>query len=191
MSVRHSLLAILSEGPRYGQQLQHDFEARTGRVWPLNVGQVYSTLQRLERDDLIESVDSAPGGHRKRFRITAAGSLELDRWLRSAVATSPPRDELLIKVLIAWRLPGARFGEILQDHRRQLVTLMQGYTRLKMDESGDDPSLAVLIDAELFRLEAAVRWLDAADARLSRLSAESPTVASLPAEVGTAERVAQ
>ena len=50
MSVRHALLALLSEGPKYGLQLRDEFEQRTGEVWPLNVGQVYTTLQRLERD---------------------------------------------------------------------------------------------------------------------------------------------
>ena len=59
MSVRHALLALLSEGPKYGLQLREEFEARTGEVWPLNVGQVYTTLQRLERDGLVESDDAA------------------------------------------------------------------------------------------------------------------------------------
>ena len=45
MSVRHALLALLSEGPKYGLQLREEFEAGTGEVWPLNVGQVYTTLQ--------------------------------------------------------------------------------------------------------------------------------------------------
>ena len=62
MSVRHALLALLSEGPKYGLQLRQEFEARTGEVWPLNVGQVYTTLQRLERDGLVESDDAAEGG---------------------------------------------------------------------------------------------------------------------------------
>ena len=53
MSVRQSLLALLREGPRYGALLKADFEARTGGVWPLNVGQVYTTLARLERDGLV------------------------------------------------------------------------------------------------------------------------------------------
>ena len=61
MSVRHALLALLSAGPKYGLQLRNDFEARTGEVWPLNVGQVYTTLQRLERDGLVTS-DGADEG---------------------------------------------------------------------------------------------------------------------------------
>ncbi len=62
MSVRHALLALLSEGPKYGLQLREEFEARTGEVWRLNVGQVYTTLQRLERDGLVESDDAVEDG---------------------------------------------------------------------------------------------------------------------------------
>jgi DNA-binding PadR family transcriptional regulator len=53
MSIRHGLLALLEEGPRYGYQLKSEFESRTGSTWPLNVGQVYTTLGRLERDGLV------------------------------------------------------------------------------------------------------------------------------------------
>ena len=71
VSVRHALLALLSEGPKYGLRLQQEFEERTGEVWPLNVGQVYITLQRLERDGLVESGDEGGAGPQKRFVITA------------------------------------------------------------------------------------------------------------------------
>src|SRR5579872_5898308 len=98
MSIRHALLALLSEGPKYGLQLRQEFEARTGEVWPLNIGQVYTTLQRLERDGLVESEDGDKDGPQKGFRITSSGADELDRWLRTPPElTSPPRDELVIK----------------------------------------------------------------------------------------------
>ena len=107
MSVRHALLALLSEGPKYGLQLRQEFEARTGEVWPLNVGQVYTTLQRLERDGLVESDDSADEGPQKGFHITEEGEVELAEWLRTPPDfSSPPRDELVIKVLVALGLPG-------------------------------------------------------------------------------------
>ena len=83
MSVRHAMLALLSEGPKYGLQLREEFEARTGEVWPLNGGQVYTTLQRLERDGLVESDGSDEEGPQKGFRISAEGERELARWLRT------------------------------------------------------------------------------------------------------------
>ena len=176
MSVRHALLALLSEGPKYGLQLREEFEARTGEVWPLNVGQVYTTLQRLERDGLVESDDDdGQDGPQKGFRITTAGATELDGWLRTPPdMSSPPRDELVMKVLVALRVPGTDVRDVIQVHRRYLVQLMQQWTRIKETEAESDMSLALVVDAELFRLDAVVRWLDAADGRIKRAAANPP-----------------
>ena len=169
MSVKHALLGLLSEQPKYGHQLRQEFEAKTGDVWPLNVGQVYTTLQRLERDGLVESDGADPEGPQKRFRITVAGEQELAKWLMTPTdLTVPPRDELVIKVLVALDIPGVDKRKLLQIHRRYLVELMQQWTRLKDDEGQYDFRLALVVDAELFRLDSVVRWLDAVDGRLKR-----------------------
>jgi DNA-binding PadR family transcriptional regulator len=179
VSVRHALLALLSEGPKYGLQLRQEFEAKTGEVWPLNVGQVYTTLQRLERDGLIESDDVEAEGAQKTFHLTEDGAEELHGWLRTPGEDSaPPRDELVIKVLVALTVPGVAVTEVLQVHRRHLLQLMQRYTRLKQDAAPDDIGLALVADAEIFRLEAVIRWLDAADVRLKRLPAEATNAAA-------------
>jgi DNA-binding PadR family transcriptional regulator len=173
MSVRHAMLALLSEGPKYGLRLRQEFEANTGEVWPLNVGQVYTTLQRLERDGLVESDGEPADGPQKGYRITDAGKHELDTWLRTPPDLSlPPRDELVIKVLVALKLPGVDPHEIIQVHRRYLVELMQQWTRLKEDEADFDLNFALVVDAELFRLDSVIRWLDAADGRLKRHATE-------------------
>jgi DNA-binding PadR family transcriptional regulator len=175
MSVRHALLALLSEGPKYGLQLREEFEARTGEVWPLNVGQVYTTLQRLERDGLVESDGDGDDGPQKGFRITSGGATELAGWLRTPPQlASPPRDELVMKVLVALRVPGTDVHEVIQVHRRYLVQLMQQWTRIKEAEAESDLGLALVVDAELFRLDAVIRWLDSADGRLKRAAADPP-----------------
>jgi DNA-binding PadR family transcriptional regulator len=172
MSVRHAMLALLSEGPKYGLQLREEFEAGTGEVWPLNVGQVYTTLQRLERDGLVESDGTSDEGPQKGFRITAEGEQELARWLRTPPdLSSPPRDELVMKVLVALRVPSADVHAVIQAHRRYLVEVMQQWTRIKEDD-GVDLSGLLAIDAELFRLDSVVRWLDAAEARINRAAAD-------------------
>jgi DNA-binding PadR family transcriptional regulator len=188
MSVRHALLALLSEGPKYGLQLRQEFEARTGEVWPLNVGQVYTTLQRLERDGFVESGGAGDEGPQKGFRITAEGEDELAAWLRTPPDLSlPPRDELVIKILVAWRVPGVDVHEVIQVHRRYLVELMQQWTRLKEDEAGFDLEFALAVDAELFRLDSVIRWLDTADGRFKRAGAEP--AASAPAPLPRLRRV--
>jgi DNA-binding PadR family transcriptional regulator len=177
VSVRHALLALLSEGPKYGLQLRQEFEARTGEVWPLNVGQVYTTLQRLERDGLVAS-EGKGDGPGKGYRITGAGRDELSVWLRTPPEDDgPPRDELLIKVLVAAHAPDVDVHEVIQAHRHWLVELMQRYTGVKANAKVEDVALALVVDAELFRLEGAVRWLDTADMRLRRHRLQVPAVA--------------
>ncbi len=173
MSVRHALLALLSEGPKYGLQLRQEFEARTGEVWPLNVGQVYTTLQRLERDGLVASDGPGEDGPQKGFQITREGEVELAAWLRTPPdLSSPPRDELEIKILIAVQMSDVDVHEVIQAHRRYLVQLMQEWTRLKEYSADRDLAFGLAVDAELFRLDAVVRWLDAADGRIKRASSE-------------------
>ena len=173
MSVRHALLALLSEGPKYGLRLREEFETRTGDVWPLNGGQVYTTLQRLERDGLVESDGTGGEGPRKGFRITAKGERELAVWLRTPPdLSSPPRDELVMKILVALYVPSADVHAVIQAHRRYLVELMQQWTRIKEDDTGSDLSMLLAVDAELFRLDSVVRWLDAAEARVRRAAAD-------------------
>jgi DNA-binding PadR family transcriptional regulator len=187
MSVRHALLALLSEGPKYGLRLQQEFEERTGEVWPLNVGQVYITLQRLERAGLVESEGEDEAGPQKRYVITHAGGAELEDWLRTPAGDiPPPRDELVIKVLVSLRVPGADVHDIVQAHRRHVIELMQRYWRLKAQAAEDDVGLALVADSELFRLEGIVRWLDAADTRL-RLYPPPPTPASSPADAAVSD----
>jgi len=167
MSVRHAMLALLTEGPKYGLQLHQEFEAGTGEVWPLNVGQVYTTLQRLERDGLVESDDAGDSGPQKSYRITAAGSDELRAWLGPPAHTGvPPRDELVIKVLVALRIPDVDVVELIQAHRHRLVQMMQHFTSLKADADENDIGFLLVVDAEIYRLDAVIRWLDTADTRL-------------------------
>ena len=111
--------------------------------------------ERLERDGLAESDGTGDDGPQKRFRITADGEAELAAWLRTPPdLTSPPRDELVMKVLVAVRVPGIDVHEVIQAHRLYLVELMQQWTRLKEGEARDDLGLALAVDAELFRLDA-------------------------------------
>ncbi|MCP2341348.1 PadR family transcriptional regulator [Actinomadura rupiterrae] len=196
MSIRHALLSLLAEGPKYGLRLREEFEHRTGELWPLNVGQVYTSLQRLERDGLIESDDEAGDrSSQKRYRLTRAGRDELDGWLRApSGVTPPPRDELVIKLMVAATVPGVDVHEVVQVHRRQVVESMQRLTALKAATgagaaggAGDD-GLALVADAELFRLDAVYRWLDTAEVRLARLARERVPDGPVPQHTRVSEQ---
>jgi DNA-binding PadR family transcriptional regulator len=191
MIIKHALLALLSEGAKHGFQLAQEFESGTGEMWPLNTGQVYTTLQRLERDELIES-ESTPddGANQTRYRITDAGRAELDAWLRTPPDTTrPPRDELVVKVLVALRIPGVDVTELVQSYRRRVVEAMQQYTRLKEDAGDGDIGLLLVVDAELYRLESVIRWLDAAESRIGRMPAQEETTTRVAAQPSARRRI--
>ena len=187
MSIKHGLLALLEREPMYGYQLRSEFERATGATWPLNVGQVYTTLTRLERDGLVEPQSQDDEG-RVRFAITDAGRAELASWFQApVVARDRPRDELAIKLALAVGVPGVDVGTVIQQQRSATMTALQDYTRLKRRGTGDDPhelAWGLVLDSLVFTAEAEIRWLDHCEARLRRAArdrAELPAVAS-PAE---------
>jgi len=200
MSVRQGLLALLEQGPTYGFALRSEFESRTGATWPLNVGQVYTTLSRLERDGLVEPAGSDDEGH-PLYRITDAGRAEVKAWFRTPVSrTSPPRDELAIKLAMAVTVPGVDVRAVVQRQRTATLRALQDYTRLKMRATGgrpEDLAWLLVLDSLVFAAEAEVRWLDHCESRLARVAAEqaapspapSAPTPSAPADVRTEQEV--
>ena len=189
MSVRQSLLALLDQGPCYGYQLKSEFDRRTGSTWPLNVGQVYNTLERLERDRLVTRAD-ASDGEQQYFQITPAGQSEVASWLGSPVPRSAAaRDELAIKLAIAVTLPGVDVTTVIQVQRAATLRTLQDLTRTK--NATDDPETAeqlswlLVVDSLIFQAEAEVRWLDHSETRLGRaaaagLAAATPLSTDIP-----------
>ena len=82
VSLKYGVLGLLAEEPLHGYEVKNRFEAMLGGTWEVNIGQVYTTLQRLERDGLVESDGSEEEGTQKGFRITDDGKAELATWLR-------------------------------------------------------------------------------------------------------------
>lgn len=179
MSVKHALLSLLEQEPMYGYQLRQEFESRTGGTWPLNVGQVYTTLTRLERDGLVEAAGEDEEGH-ERWRLTATGREEVATWFTTPVArTQPPRDELAIKLALAVTVPGVDVGTLIQRQRSASMAALQDYTRLKRQAgAADRPERAdlawgLVLDSLVFGAEAEIRWLDHCEARLRRAALQA------------------
>ncbi len=203
MSIRHGLLALLEHGPRYGSQLRTEFESRTGATWPLNVGQVYTTLARLERDGMVVQ-DGEDGAGHALYAITDAGRGELKSWFQRPVdRASPPRDELAIKLAMAVGAPGVDIRAVIQAQRHATLQAMQDYTRLKAralaavevesedgEQARDDIAWLLVLEQLIFQTEAEARWLDHSESRLTRLSAtaarraENAPAAASPAPAG-------
>lgn len=171
MAVREGLLALLQGGARPGYQLKRQFEAVTGGVWPLNVGQVYTTLDRLERDGLVAVHD---GAGQKVYELTGAGVEELGAWWEATPTDEPPpRDELMLKVLMAVGEGPERALAVLTQQRTALHTLLRSRRRPRRpgphpDGAGGEALAAALVaDALVVRAEADLRWLDLCEARMT------------------------
>ncbi|MEU4514543.1 PadR family transcriptional regulator [Nonomuraea wenchangensis] len=165
MSIRHGLLALLSTGSRHGYQLRVEFEASTGATWPLNIGQVYTTLSRLERDGLVEPGESDEQG-RVVYTITAAGREELARWFSTPVVQSDrPRDELVIKLAMAVAAGRPDVAEVIHKQRTATMRALQQLTTAKRAAT-DGAAQRLVIDSMIFQAEAEQRWLDHCEAVL-------------------------
>jgi DNA-binding PadR family transcriptional regulator len=173
MSVKHALLASLAKGPMHGYGLKSEFEARLGQAWPLNIGQVYTTLARLERDGLVaphptESVEPQRGGEERRsWRITEAGRNALAEWYASPVARDGlARDELLVKLTTALDAGIGTVVEVIRAQRTATLELLQRHTRAKAHAAsrGDLPRL-LATDLLIAQAEAEAAWLDLCEAR--------------------------
>jgi DNA-binding PadR family transcriptional regulator len=170
MSVKHGLLTLLGRGPLHGYQLRAEFERSTGGTWPLNIGQVYSTLSRLERDGLVSPADGADDSQRK-YAITEAGRTELARWFASPVAGEPARNELAIKLALAATSPNCDVGQVVQVQRRATIKALQDFTRAR-ERAGDDLAWQLVAESLIFSAEAEIRWLDHCETKLSRAASQ-------------------
>lgn len=196
MSVRSGLLALLTEQPMHGYQLRQEFEARTGGTWPLNIGQVYTTLARLERDGLVESAsqgDADSPEHQdstrsagEKYQLTSAGRTEINNWWSTPVLRgAPARDELPIKLALAVTVSGVDVVAVLQRQRTETMRVLRDYTLLKKDADaslqqelevvGTDLAWSLVLDNLIFAAEAELRWLDHVETRLT-LAAAATTI---------------
>lgn len=174
----------------YGAQLRIEFERRTGATWPLNIGQVYTTLSRLQRDGLVEHHGGPDGDGRRPYLLTDPGRRYLDQWWQTPVPREPaPRSELAIKLALAVTVPGVDVPAVVQRQRTATLAQLQDLTRLKRQHGPDgDLAWTLVLEHLVFSAEAEVRWLDHVETRLARAAARPP---SEPRDqAGTAPRVA-
>jgi DNA-binding PadR family transcriptional regulator len=141
MSVRHNLLAILDQAPCYGYQLRAEFTRRTGAS-SLNVGQIYNTLERLERDGLVSKDDVDAQGH-VYWRITDDGSAAVREWFDTPVERGAARDELAVKVALAATLPGVDVLYLVRAQRAASQGRLDELTARYAGVDVDDPASVV------------------------------------------------
>ena len=166
----YGLLALLVPGPLYGARLRSEFERQTGGTWPLNIGQVYTTLARLERDGLVEHAGEPDEEGRRPYRLTETGVRQVERWWQTPVERdAAPRSELAIKLALAVTAPGVDVPRVVQTQRAATLRQLQELTRLKRRATdGDALAWSLVLEHLIFTAEAEIRWLDHVEASLRR-----------------------
>ncbi len=190
MSVKHALLALLAHGPASTYALKRDFEATTANSWPLNIGQVYTTLQRLERDGLVERTEPRPAdGQAEPFQITEAGRADLTSWWYTPLERlQPSRSELVMKLAMAVVVPGVDRARLIQAQRSATMRALHDFTRLKTDppaahagtRSAESLVWFLVLENHIYAAESELRWLDTIEAAILRHEGEGRPTDSGP-----------
>ncbi len=164
--MRFAFLALLAAGPAHGYELKQLLEERFGAALPpLNAGQVYTTLARLERDGLVAGADVPDDGRQKRtYELTAAGRVALEEWLATPTAGTRLRDEFFLKLVFAADGAGP-IQPVLEQQRRATLQALRDVTRVT--GNGNEPA-ALLAEGAALHLEADLKWLELCEQRLDR-----------------------
>ncbi len=178
MSVKYAMLGILAEKDLHGYELKSSFDEKVGEFWSLNYGQIYSTLDRLEKEDLVtydrQAQDKRPD--RKIYSITRKGRKELDEWLATPVSrVRALRDEFFIKLVFMDKNNPAPVLELIEKQKAHYLRQMNQLTHQKvaLKKKSKDPSAItteLLMDAGLFHAEADIKWLTLCEAKIKSLS---------------------
>jgi len=165
MSIGHALLGVLTAGPAHGYDLKRAYDARFPAAKPLAYGQVYATLSRLQRDELVEVAETRQqaGPERTVYAMTDQGRAHLQSWLGETEPAGPyPADDLVRKTVTALHL-GADAAGFLRRQRAAHLAMMHDLVALQRETR--DPGARISIDHTIFHLDADLRWLETAASR--------------------------
>ena len=177
MSVKYAMLGILAQKDLHGYELKSSFDEKVGEFWSLNYGQIYSTLDRLEKDDLVtydrQAQDKRPD--RKIYSITKKGRKELDEWLAAPInRVRALRDEFFIKLVFTGTDNPGPVLELIEKQKALYLRQMNHLTHQKvaLKKKTRDPSALtteLLMDAGLFHAEADIKWLALCEAKIKAM----------------------
>jgi DNA-binding PadR family transcriptional regulator len=166
--MRYPVLALLSDAPAHGYEIKRGLEERFGAVIkPLNAGQVYVTLQRLTRDELVEDDAVAQDGRpdKRVYRLTDAGRRALEEWLGVASAPTRLRDDFFMKLVFAREIGLADPAELIARQRALYLGALRDLENVLAD--GDaDATTSLVVEGAALHLEADLKWLDRCEAVL-------------------------
>ena len=166
--MRYPVLALLADAPAHGYEIRRGLEERFGAVIaPLNAGQVYTTLQRLERDDLVrdDAVEQASRPDKRVYRLTPAGREALQTWLGAPSAPTRLRDDFFMKLVFAHTMGLADPAALIARQRSAYLRALGELERV-IATGAEDPTTALVAEGAALHLEADLKWLDRCEAEL-------------------------
>jgi DNA-binding PadR family transcriptional regulator len=159
--MREALLSLLYKEPAHGYELKLAIESMFGELWPaVNIGQVYQTLSRLERQGLVRSAtvtqESRPD--KKVYELTAAGREGLQRWVDEVVPAARIREGFLRKLVLAWKTRLADPVMLMDRQRRAYLLQLRELNELADTATGLVARLAV--EAAVLHVQADLKLLE-------------------------------
>jgi DNA-binding PadR family transcriptional regulator len=173
-------LAVLSEGSCYGYQLRTELDRRTGSRGPVNVGQIYNTLDRLERDKLVRKAGGETGAQSNYFEITDAGRREASAWFETP-ETDP--SEVGPKLALAAGLAHVQIADVVRVQREFTMERLRNTQAVAAPSTPEELATAVVASTERLELEAQLRGLDAAETLIADTAARGFAAMPLATEV--------
>jgi DNA-binding PadR family transcriptional regulator len=167
MSIGHALLGLLAEKAAHGYDLKRLYDSRFPAAKPLAFGQVYANLSRLERDGLVEVVETSSEGGPERtvYALTVDGAASLHAWLGQSEPAGPfPADDLVRKTVTALHL-GSDATDFLRRQRTTHLEMMHDLVLLQRETR--ETGARISVDHTIFHLDADLRWLEAATSRMA------------------------
>jgi DNA-binding PadR family transcriptional regulator len=162
--MRFVFLALLASGRAHGYELKRRYDGLFGAVWePINIGQIYVTLGRLERDGLVRftTVKQDRGADRKDYELTPLGRKALGGWLAEPADAPLPKSDLLLK-LVAASLAGTDLRDLIGEHRQRCLQALRDLDAAAADATAGSVA-DLLVQGTALHLQAELRWLDHCD----------------------------
>lgn len=167
--MKYTLLALLATQPAHGYELKQAFDELFGAVQPpLNAGQIYTTLGRLERDELVSDsvVEQTDRPDKRVYQLTAKGRAALEEWIIEPVSGASWKDEFFTKLVLARTQNIAAPAALIARQRQEYLQTLRHLSQLAAQQRHNLVA-ALMIEGAILHLEADLKWLDRCEQALT------------------------